>query len=121
MCFSKVHTVVVVLFLLYHRFFNGSSRISDRLLSFPSRWGTFDFDQLPFFAGFFCFQENLIVQQEFRPSGVVLVLASDKNIQHRCLTRKKWSHVFEESRTRYMYLKAQFTIIQINLKSNKTR
>ena len=61
----------------------------------PLDGGTFDFDQLPFFAGFFCFQENLIVQQEFRPSGVVLVLASDKNIQHRCLTRKKWSHVFD--------------------------
>ena len=71
----------------------------------PLDGGTFDFDQLPFFAGFFCFQENLIVQQEFRPSGVVLVLASDKNIQHRCLTRKKWSHVFD------MYLKAQHTII----------
>ena len=41
----------------------------------PLDGGTFDFDQLPFFAGFFCFQENLIVQQEFRP----VVLASDKN------------------------------------------
>ena len=41
----------------------------------PLDGGTFDFDQLPFFADFFCFQENLIVQQEFRP----VVLASDKN------------------------------------------
>ena len=37
----------------------------------PLDGGTFDFDQLPFFAGFFCFLENLIVvQQEFRPSSI---------------------------------------------------